>query len=218
MGTKYNPKIVTDGLVLYVDAANYRSYPGTGLTVSGLVNSVGGMLVGGVGFSSDYLGYFTFDGSTGYINFGNSSTVRVLNGTISSWVKTSSPGSNYRGILAKQYAYGLFYNNSILVAYDWNTNLARSTGINIADNSWKNVVMSFESGVNNGTKIYLNGVNVLTTTITWVNDNQALYGGSEVNGSQYSNCSSSIFSLYNRALSDLEILQNYNVTKKRFGH
>ena len=30
MATRYSPKIVTDGLVLYLDAANSRSYPGTG--------------------------------------------------------------------------------------------------------------------------------------------------------------------------------------------
>ena len=32
MGIQYNPKVVTDGLVFYVDAANKRSYPGTGTT------------------------------------------------------------------------------------------------------------------------------------------------------------------------------------------
>jgi hypothetical protein len=32
MAFNYSPKIVTDGLVLYLDAANPRSYPGTGTT------------------------------------------------------------------------------------------------------------------------------------------------------------------------------------------
>ena len=36
MGTTYNPAIVTDGLVLCLDAANKRSYPGTGTTWSDL--------------------------------------------------------------------------------------------------------------------------------------------------------------------------------------
>ena len=217
MGTEYNPRIVTNGLVVHVDAANSRSYSGSGTFANGLVSSIGGALVGGVGFSTDNLGIFTFDGSSDYLDFGNSSSVQVLNGTISAWVKSVSPGSNYRGIIAKQNVYGLFYLNSILVAYDWGTGSARSTGINIADGSWKNVAMSFQSGVSNGTKIYINGTSVLTTTITWVNNNQNLYGGAEVNGSQYSNCSGAIFSLYNRALTDSEILQNYNANKKRFG-
>ena len=32
MGTSYNPRIVTDGLVLCLDAAIKRSYPGAGTT------------------------------------------------------------------------------------------------------------------------------------------------------------------------------------------
>lgn len=32
MGVGYNPRIVTDGLVLCLDAANKRSYPGSGTT------------------------------------------------------------------------------------------------------------------------------------------------------------------------------------------
>ena len=52
MGIDYNNVIVTDGLVLYLDAANTRSYSGTGLTVNGLVGGIGGTLVNGVGFGT----------------------------------------------------------------------------------------------------------------------------------------------------------------------
>jgi hypothetical protein len=216
MGTKYNPRIVTNGLVLCVDAGNTRSYSGTGLTANGLVGGIGGTLVNGVGFGSTNYGYFVFDGTNDHINFGNSSSVRLINGTVSAWVKTSSPGGSFRGIIAKQFAYGLFYNDSVLVAYDWGASATRSTSINIADGNWKNVVMSFQSGVNNGTKIYINGSPVLTTTITWVNDTQNLFGGAEASAGQYAACFGSIFSLYNRVLSDSEVLQNYNATKARY--
>ena len=216
MGTKYNPRIVTNGLVLCVDAGNIRSYSGTGLTANGLVGGIGGTLVNGVGFGSTNYGYFVFDGTNDHINFGNSSSVRLINGTVSAWVKTSSPGGSFRGIIAKQFAYGLFYNDSVLVAYDWGASATRSTSINIADGNWKNVVMSFQSGVTNGTKIYINGSPVLTTTITWVNDTQNLFGGAEASAGQYAACFGSIFSLYNRVLSDSEVLQNYNATKARY--
>ena len=217
MGTKYNPKKVTNGLVLYVDAANSRSYSGSGLTSFGLINNLNGTLVNGVGFTTTNNGYFTFDGTNDYLNFGNSSSVRLLNGTISAWVRATSPGSGFRGIFAKQYAYGLFYNESILVAYDWGASATRSTSLNIADGNWKNVVMTFQSAVSNGTKIYLNGSLVLTTTITWVNDTQNLFGGAEASAGQYAACFGSMFSLYNRVLTDQEVLQNYNSTKKRYG-
>ena len=216
MGIDYNNVIVSDGLVLYIDAANPRSYSGAGLTANGLIGGIGGTLVNGVGFTSSNNGSFIFDGANDNINFGNSSALQVLNGTVSAWVKTSSPGAEYRGIIAKVNNYGLFYLNSVLVVYDWGTSTPRSTGINLADGNWKNVAMTFQSGVSNGTIIYINGLPVLTTTISWVNNSYNLYGGAEVNGNQHSNCLGSIFSLYNRVLSPQEILQNYNATKGRY--
>ena len=216
MGIDYNNVIVSDGLVLYLDAANTRSYSGSGTSSNSLVGGIGATLVDGVGFTSSNNGAFIFDGSNDYINFGNNSTLQQNSGTLSAWVKASSPGSVYRGIIAKRLAYGLFYLNSVLIAYDWVANTARSTGINIADNTWKNVVLTYQSGVSNGTSIYINGVSVLTTTITIYDQTANLYGGAEANAGQYAACQISLFNMYNRALSATEVLQNYNATKGRY--
>ena len=218
MAIGYNPLIITDGLVMYIDAANTRSYSGSGLTANGLGSAIGGTLVNGVTFSSSNGGSFVFDGTNDYINFGNNAALYQSSGTISAWVKASSPGSGFRGIIARQGAYGLFYFDSVLVAYDWGGNFTRSTGINIADNTWKNVAMTYQSGVTNGTKIYLNGVSVLTTTITISNfPTDYLYGGAEANASQFAACSASSFNMYSRVLTAQEIIQNYNATKSRYG-
>ena len=217
MGLSHSPSIVLNGLVLHVDAGNLRCYPGSGTGATGLVDSLGCTLNGGVGFSSGNFGHFIFDGSNDYLDFGNPTAVRLLNGTISIWVRSSSPGGGFRGIMAKQNAYGLFYSDGVLVAYDWGTNNTRSTGVNIADGNWKNVAMAFQSSVTNGTRIYINGSLVLTTTINWVNDAINLYGGAEFSASQFSNSSGAMFSLYNRALTATEILRNYDATKRRFG-
>lgn len=216
MALGHAPSIITSGLVFYIDAANPRCYPGSGTDLTDTISGIGASLVGGVGFNTSNYGTFTFDGSNDNINFTNSNSVKLTNGTLSAWVKTSSPGAGFKGIMAKQYAYGLFYSDGVLAAYDWGAAAVRSTGVNIADGNWKNVVMTFQSAVSNGTRIYINGSSVLTTTITWVNDTQNLYGGAEVSASQYANCSGSIFSLYNRTLSATEILQNYNAAKKRY--
>ena len=216
MGTLYNPSIIRDGLILYVDAANTRSYSGSGLTANSLVGSLNGTLVNGVGFGTTNNGYFIFDGSNDYINFGNSSTVQQNSGTLSAWAIASSPGSSYRGIIAKQGAYGLFYTDSILVAYDWVAGAPRSTSINIADNTWKNVVLTYQSGVSNGTRIYINGVSVLTTTITIQSQVANLFGGAEANASQYASCQISLFNMYNRALSAAEVANNYNAMRGRY--
>ena len=216
MGIDYNNIIVSDGLVFYIDAANTRSYSGSGTSSNSLVGGIGATLVNGVGFTSSNNGAFTFDGSNDYINFGNSSAVQQSSGTLSAWAKASSPGGGYRGIIAKQGAYGLFYTDSVLVAYDWAADAPRSTGVNIADNTWKNVVLTYQSGVSNGTRIYINGVSVLTTTITVLNQTGNLFGGAEANAGQYAACQISLFNMYNRALSAQEILQNYNATKGRY--
>ena len=216
MGAKAGPRIVGDGLILDVDAAVSRSYAGLGLTANGLIGGIGGTLVNGVGFGTTNNGYFIFDGTNDHINFGNSSTLQQSSGTLSAWTKASSPGAGYRGIIAKQGSYGLFYTDSVLVAYDWAADAARSTGINIADNTWKNVVLTYQSGVSNGTRIYINGVLVLTTTITVLNQINNLFGGAEANASQFASCQISSFNMYNRALTEQEVLQNYNATKGRY--
>ena len=216
MGAKAGPRIVGDGLILDVDAAVSRSYAGSGLTANGLIGGIGGTLVNGVGFGTTNNGYFIFDGTNDHINFGNSSTLQQSSGTLSAWTKASSPGAGYRGIIAKQGSYGLFYTDSVLVAYDWAADAARSTGINIADNTWKNVVLTYQSGVSNGTRIYINGVLVLTATITVLNQINNLFGGAEANASQFASCQISSFNMYNRALSATEVLQNYNTTKGRY--
>ena len=216
MGVKAGPRIVQNGLILDVDAAVSRSYSGSGLTANGLIGGIGGTLVNGVGFGTTNNGFFTFDGSNDYINFGNSSDLQQSNGTLSAWAKASSPGGGYRGIIAKQGVYGLFYTDSVLVAYDWAADAPRSTGINIADNAWKNVVLTYQSGVSNGTRIYINGVSVLTTTITIQSQGANLFGGAEANASQFAACQISSFNMYNRALTAQEVLQNYNATKGRY--
>ena len=216
MGVKAGPRIIQNGLILDVDAAVPRSYSGTGLTANGLIGGIGGTLVNGVGFGTTNNGFFTFDGSNDYINFGNSSTLQQSSGTLSAWAKASSPGGGYRGIIAKQGSYGLFYTDSVLVTYDWAADAGRSTGINIADNTWKNVVLTYQSGVSNGTSIYINGVLVLTTTITIQSQVANLFGGAEANANQFAACQISSFNMYSRALTAQEVLQNYNATKGRY--
>lgn len=217
MANRAGPRIVGNGLILDVDAAVSRSYSGSGNTAFGLITGIDGTLVNGVGFTTANNGAFTFDGSNDYINFGNSSTVQQGSGTLSAWAKASSPGGGYRGIIAKQGAYGLFYTDSVLVAYDWAADAPRSTGINIADNTWKNVVLTYQSGVSNGTRIYINGVSVLTTTITIQSQVANLFGGAEANASQFAACSVAAFNMYSRILTAQEVLQNYNSIKRRYG-
>mgnify|MGYP000399706652 CR=1 FL=1 len=214
MGVKAGPRIVKDGLVFDVDAAAIRSYSGSGITANGLVAGLGATLVNGVGFGTTNNGYFIFDGSNDYINAGNDTNIQISSGTISAWARTSSAGGGFRGIVAKQFAYGIFYNDNVFVAYDWQASATRSSAINIADGSWKNVVLTFSGGTGN---LYLNGSLVSTHTYNISNNLSNLFIGAEANANQYAACNIAQVLVYNRVLSVQELLQNYNATKRRYG-
>jgi hypothetical protein len=219
------PNTVTNGLVLYLDAGNTNSYPGTGTSwrdISG--NSNNGTLINGPTFNSGNGGSIVFDGVDDYVTCGNDASVQINQGTISAWVRTSSPGSNFRGIITKQLNYGLFTNDGVLVTFDWGNVQTRSTGINIADNIWKNVAMTFTTNTgtpSNNAIIYLNGSAVLITTIKYSNntiDIELGRGGSGGGGNtQLLNGRIANAQIYNRALTQAEILQNYNALKGRYG-
>ena len=230
MAFHYSPKIVTDGLVLYLDAANTKSYV-SGSTEWNDISRGGnnGTLTNGPTFSSANGGSIVFDGTNDYVDCGNNASVQINQGTISAWVRTSSPGSSFRGIITKQNNYGLFTNDGVLVTYDWGNAITRTTGINIADGTWKNVAMTFTNNVgtpSNNAIIYLNGTAVLTSTIKFSNnliEIQLASGGtsdatpSGTRGIQQFNGNISQSQIYNRALSAAEVQQNYKATKSRFG-
>ena len=217
----YYGNIVKDGLVLDLDAAKKDSYPGTGTAwndISG--NGNNGTLTNGPTFNSGNGGSVVFDGTDDYVNCGNAINLQITVGTISAWVKTSTPGSSYRGIIVKQNTWGLFVKDSILLSYDWGATADRSTGINIADGTWKNVAMTFTetSGTpSNNAVIYLNGVAVLTTTIKNSNQTVPFLIGAGSLVVQRINGNVAITQIYNRTLSSSEITQNYNALKGRFG-
>jgi hypothetical protein len=222
MAFNYSPKIVTAGLVMYLDAANTKSYPGTGTTWTDLsLGGNSGTLVNGPTFNTANGGNIVFDGTNDRIDCGNASNLQITVGSIGAWVKTLTPGASFRSILAKQFAWGLFAVDSILVTYDWGNNATRSTGINIADNTWKYVAMTFTQTVgtpSNNAIIYLNSNPVLTTTVrNSFQTVQVQIAEAGMPANQFLNGSVALAQVYNRVLSPSEILQNFNAQKGRFG-
>jgi hypothetical protein len=213
------PSVVTNGLVLALDAADRNSYPGSGTVWNDLSgNNNSGSLVSGPTFSSANGGSIVFNGSNQFINCGNNSSVQITVGTISAWVRTTSPGASFRSIIAKQLAWGLFIADNILVTYDWGTGTTRTTGINIADGTWKYTALTFTQTVgtpSNNAIVYLNGTSVLTTTVQHNNHTVNLQIA-EANAFQNLNGNIANAQVYNRALSATEIAQNYNALKSRF--
>ncbi len=155
-----------------------------------------------------------FDGSSSNVNLNNPVSLQLSQGTVSAWIKTSNAGTSYRGIVGKNSAYGMYLMGNIFGVYDNGAALFRSTGVNLADNKWHHVSFSFDSGVTNGTLLYIDGALSLTTTLT--NTNQtgtARVGMGQGGAGQTFTGSIDEARIYNRILSANEIKQLYLMGK-----
>lgn len=158
-----------------------------------------------------------FDGSTGYVNCTNASALQVSTGTIEAWVKAPAPGASFRGIVVKPVAFGLFLIDGVLATYDWSVSAIRSTGQNVVDGAWHHVAMTFQSGVANGTVVYLDGQPVLTTTITVSSQaNSVLIGAGNTVPAQTLAGTLDEVAIYNTALSAQDIYRNYLAGKGKW--
>ncbi len=146
------------------------------------------------------------------VSIGNSPSVQLTVGTMSAWIKTSNAGSSYRGIIAKQMAYGMFLNNNSFSIYDWGGSAERASGRILNDDKWHHVACSFQSGVGSGTFCYVDGLLVLTTSMTVSNQSVPVYIA-EANATQFFNGSIDDVRIYNRVLSFAEVKSLYQQNK-----
>ena len=234
MGISAGPSGVSDGLVFQLDAANLRSYTGTGLTANGLVSGIGGTLVNGVGFTSTNGGSFIIDGTNDYIEVSNPNLLAFGTNpfTIDFWLYSTYvfPGSgyNYGTILTSYTNYNsdfgtyfylaLFKNaaglNNIVSFLDSTGNFMGTFGANININEWTNITFT-RSG--NGLICYKNGVSVSTQSISnnFSGTRNARIGGGVVSINTFQGSLPS-FKIYNRALSATEVMQNFNAMRERY--
>ena len=224
MATKYNPSIVKSGLVLYLDAANSRSYPGTGTTWNDLSgNNNNGTLINGPTYDGTNGGSLVFNGSNNNIDCGNSTSLNVGNIiTLNAWFYTGSV-SSYQPIAAKNTGdpdFGWEFANSSSSfrltfrpsSTQVNLNLAGILSIN----TWYMGTMTYD---NLTAKLYLNGVlrgETSTGGPVTLNSTGSLFIGRRIAGNHYNGKISNV-SIYNRVLTASEVLQNFNATKGRYG-
>ena len=219
MGTSYNPRIVTDGLVLCLDAANKRSYPGAGTTWTDLTaNKNNGTLTNmGSNFSNDGAGSLTFDGTDEYVNV---TVTKTTNCTFSCWASYTVSVPTDMLFNAGNYFSGpdlFFYDGKI----SWNTwNSASNPFADIptdANNGkFHNYVLVNDSS--STAKLYYDGDLLGTATYRSAASTTKLIIGSAGPGGNYYNWQGKIanFMLHNSLLTEKEIKQNYLATKGRF--
>jgi hypothetical protein len=237
MSGKSGPDIVENGLVLCLDAANKRSYPGTGTTWTDLSgNSNNGTLTNGPTFSAGNQGSILFDGTNDYIDTANSTGLNFTNttGTISLWFKTSTSFPSQAFLIAKNMdstgGWGVLIDSTGTPYF--NTKLSgggsdafyRYATVSCTNGIWHNVVSVFTTSTtvtaNNVASMYIDGSlsNGASSQISVYggNTSSTVQIGRRSTGLYYSGNISSV-QIYNRALSATEVLQNYNATKSRFG-
>jgi hypothetical protein len=220
LAVQYNPRIITDSLVLCLDAANPKSYGGSGITwrdLSGRGNT--GTLVNGVGYVGTNGGSLSFDGVNDYANLGTQSNLTgITNITVCGW----SQGSG-TGFIINRYYNTTSDNGWILSVGGVGGRKNASTFINVPSNYSPSLnEWVYTVGVISGDvwSVYVNGTirnSVTAGDGTTVFANNVMYMGAVPQFSLYSNIKIPQVSIYNRALSASEVKQNYNATKSRYG-
>ena len=219
MGVSYNSNIVTNGLVLCLDAGSPRSYPGSGTAwndTSGTMNN--GTLTNGPTYNSSNLGSIVFDGVDDYADSGNASSLQLATTvTLESWCNPTSSSGLGNMIQKNQNAgYRFRIQNGDLWAYS-NGNFTISSGAPCTNNNWWHCVASFGPS---GIICYVNGTQVASTGSAYTPSSVTagnLQIGCYAPGQETFNGKISIARVYSRVLSSTEVLQNFNATRGRYG-
>jgi hypothetical protein len=202
------PDIVTNGLILALDAANFLSYPGTGVSMFDLSgNNYTFTLQGNASYSSEGDGSIYLDGSTDGIQRTGTAALQSTV-TLVQWLKTSDtvglmvsgePVGSTGGYYVGAYYPGQgFYNGSAgspTFSIDTSPTSNPATPINYLDNNWH----MWEA----------KGLNFASWTTTW--NFLGYAAGYEIAGYV------GMILMYNRSLTAAESLQNYQVLKVRYG-
>lgn len=221
MALSHNPKIVTNGLILCLDAINPKCYPGSGTVVSDLSRrKVSCSLQNGVSFHSDH---FSLDGTDDWIDCGNSSFFSPTNITASMMVFMNSFSTRPHLFGRGNGTSGNFY---IVIETNGTLNLYNDIGSNwyvaVSHNSfplnkWVHLTCTYNGSF---AKIYYDGIEVASQARSgnlrnW--QSNVLQIGTILN-SQYMNGRIGSVYLYDRGLTASEILQNFNAINARYNY
>ena len=237
MATEIGPDVVTDGLVFHLDAANTKSYSGSGTTWTDLNSNYNGTLTNGPAHSSTNSGILSFDGSNDYVTMAGSNNDHAWTHDDSVgnnilcyeiWVKTTDGTGR---LLSKPWNGNGHYNISVYPGA-FSLSVASSASITLPtfnDGDWHQLIVWANSHTMG---YYLDGAssegsvshNITSSTVSAGNSQLPLgimtlyFYGSGWGGSTGHALSGDIgiFRKYNRVISSIEAAKNYNATKSRF--
>ena len=208
--------IISNGLIVHLDAGNSSSYPGSGTTWTDLSSEGNdGTLVNGPTFTSDDGGSLVFDGINDYVNLG-AVQVNTAAGTIGMWVKLDSVAGRFFGRGGNFES--RFSGTRLVIDMTGNSVTSSRTSWSGA---WLYVVIGWDENANS-TAIYVNGVSDATGTCSTISTktgdmNIGRSSGMGGGGGLYVPGKIAAFHSYNRLLTTTEIQSNFDTTKTRFG-
>ena len=245
MAFTHSPKIVTDGLIFYIDAANPRSYISGSTDVFSLEGTYPGSLIGGV-FSNSSSGCWELDGINDYLDFGqvsggsftSSFDPQLGSFTVNCFFEIDSTTSTTGMIIGKGcrssnlIGWGSYYsdaNEKVYVRCNGNNATSQRAGQSIPINEDQIYMVTLVIDRTNDVILgYLDGSND-----NWIDggggpDDNDISGfdsiiiekklliGTRSNYTLDMYGNFYLAQIYNRALSADEIQQNYNALKDRF--
>ena len=224
MAFRFGGKIITDGLVLYLDAANKSSYPGSGTTWYDLsAQKNNGTLLAAPTYDGSS---FTFNGTTQYVGSFPIQIADTESKTVSAFVNPINSTTSM-GVCGTYVGVGGGW--GVLLNYTGNGEIiyfhaaGTTAGVNNAittGNTWYHIAAAYNKATTTVT-FYRNGVqfgspNTSVTTLTLNPNSGSVAADGQGSGRAFSGKMSNI-QIYNRALSATEVLQNYNALKGRYG-
>tara|TARA_R110000803_G_scaffold197881_1_gene261514 strand:- start:906 stop:1619 length:714 start_codon:yes stop_codon:yes gene_type:complete len=236
MATHYNftGNIVTDGLVLNLDATKKQSYPGSGnawydLSGNGNHGVLSGASVQDAGTAAQGI---AFDGSDDKVTIPADSTLRPTTAlTMEAWVYLNSYAASWYTVMqapqsnsahsTPYFDWGLYIHSTggLHARIDGESdNLSAGTTTKVQTATWTQVAITWTGGTN---EYYIQGQpvqtkSITTTSITYDNNTDVLLGINAGNTEDL-NGNLTAVRLYSKALTASEILQNYNALKGRYG-
>jgi len=231
MALAHSPKIITDGLVLCLDAGNTKSYPGSGTTWTDLSGNGNNGTITGAVYSN---GYFDFDGvnddgvdtGTSFLKTNDNITLEVFFNHVSNsgayFMLYEGNGDGFGG----QIEFHLYVSNGVLASwFNASSGDIALTGSVMTAGTWNYGAVTYEnlsSAGNASSKLYQNGILVdsgssATVDLASMPTTNLLIGRpySTSQGRRYNGQIAAV-KVYNRALTASEIQQNYNALKGRY--
>lgn len=227
-------QIITDGLQLRLEPQLYGSYPGSGTSCYDLSsNRYTATLVNGVTYSSARAPSFGFNGATNnrYINTGQYLSSETF--TLSSWFK-SSVTTTYQMLFSKETSVGTPWNYRMYLETSTGklvgdiangTSASLITSSNLCNGAWHNAVF-VRSVALDTLYLYVDGVlatSITDTTTGTMSNNQNVYigisaflaGGANMQYPMNGQIGQSL--IYNTALTDTQVKQNFNAMRGVYG-